>query len=347
MTGAAPRSSPASTRSSARRQCWPCRGLARPPRTATNAKRVPSGLTAGDISCRALSNVSSIGSPMAAGPAPDDADVVRAFVLGDVQEVLAVRGPCRLHPVLGLFVAHERRLAPRGEIEHAQPALLEGERLPSGDTAGWMPCAIGVSAFVAKSWRKMRQPPARALAKKRLLPSWLHAGWMSTAGCDATRSTAPPSAPTRPISRLPVDSKKMQWRPVGTPRRLEVIRGARRDCDRFAATGGHLPDIAAHRERDPVAVGTPRRIERPRRDRRHQMTLFTIAVAVAIRARRDNDRRGQRRNRRDTDREALRHVRTWRTIYPTRCLPAEGAAITPTFVFSSIVTRRSGPLRYN
>ena len=71
--------------------------------------------------------------------------------------------------------------------------------------------------------------------------------------------------------------------PSGTPRRLEVIRRTGRDRDRFAAVGRDLPDVAAHRERDPAAVGTPRRIERPGRHRRHHVPLFAIAVAVAIR----------------------------------------------------------------
>ena len=77
--------------------------------------------------------------------------------------------------------------------------------------------------------------------------------------------------------------RERDLRSVRTPRRLEVIGGPAGDGYRLAAIRRHLPDIAAHRERDPLAVGTPRRIERPRRHRRHHVALFAVAVAVAIR----------------------------------------------------------------
>ncbi len=71
-------------------------------------------------------------------------------------------------------------------------------------------------------------------------------------------------------------------RTVGTPRWLEVIGRTGRDRNGFPTVSRDLPDVATHRERDPAAVGAPCRIERPGRDRRHQVPFLAIAVAVAI-----------------------------------------------------------------
>ena len=72
-------------------------------------------------------------------------------------------------------------------------------------------------------------------------------------------------------------------------------------------SGRDLPDIAAHRERDPAAVRAPRRIERPRRHGRHQVTLFSVAVAVAIRAAAADDRFGEHGERPHDQSEPSQH----------------------------------------
>jgi hypothetical protein len=59
---------------------------------------------------------------------------------------------------------------------------------------------------LAKSCRYMRQPPARALTKNRLLPSRLNAGCRSTRAWGDTTCTAPPSALTTPTCKLPATS---------------------------------------------------------------------------------------------------------------------------------------------
>jgi len=63
--------------------------------------------------------------------------------------------------------------------------------------------------------------------------------------------------------------------PVRTKDRLEVIAGPLGQGDRFSSFLRELPDVTAHGEREPFAVGAPARVERSRRDRWQQMSLDT------------------------------------------------------------------------
>ena len=68
---------------------------------------------------------------------------------------------------------------------------------------------------------------------------------------------------------------------IRTPLGLEVVPRALRQRDGIPARGRHFPDVALHRERDPLAVGTPDRLGRSRRDFGKQMPFHAIAESEA------------------------------------------------------------------
>ena len=61
----------------------------------------------------------------------NDANVVGAFVFGDVENALAVGRPGGFHPILGFLVPDDARRE-RRQVEHAKTVLLVSDRAAIG-----------------------------------------------------------------------------------------------------------------------------------------------------------------------------------------------------------------------
>ena len=228
-----------------------------------------------------------------------NSDVVRSLVLGYVEDFL----PSGVHAGSIRYSVSSSRtkkgVLPGARPRTYRPRCSNARRPPSGETAGWNPLRDLrvrlrlqiVSEDPPTARPRAREEQALAVTTPRRLDI---DGRMRRDGLFRPAVGAD-GADLEIAGGL---EGKRDPRSVRAPGRLEVIRRPGRDRDRFAAAGRDLPDIAPHREGDPGAIRTPRRIERPRRDRWHQVTLFAIAVAVAIRPRSADDRHRQRGDRR-------------------------------------------------
>src|SRR5262249_61089676 len=134
-------------------------------------------------------------------------------------------------------------------------------------------------------------PPGRSADKQPALAVTAHARLVfAAAGGDGgppvptfRAARADPQIARRVARRRHV-KRKRDARSVGAPRRLVVIRGARRELNRLAAGCRDLPDVAAHRARDPSAVGAPRGLEPSPRHRPEPGPLLAPAGAEGTRA---------------------------------------------------------------